>query len=111
MWVFLVGYGMDSMILPGMVCGTVRYGIVCGVARYVIWYVGGMVRWHGAMDIIYGTVCDMVRSYGKYLCRWHGMMTRCGGISYGTVCDMVRWCGKYSLVIWCFLVYRVCYVV
>ena len=42
-WVFLVGYGMDSMILSGMVCGTVRYGIVCGVARYVIWYVGGMV--------------------------------------------------------------------
>ena len=42
MWVFLVGYGMDSM-MSGMVCGTVRYGIVCGVARYVIWYVGGMV--------------------------------------------------------------------
>ena len=43
MWVFLVGYVMDSMILSGMVCGTVRYGIVCGVARYVIRYVGGMV--------------------------------------------------------------------
>ena len=43
MWVFLVGYGMDSMILPGMVCGTVRYGIVCGVARYVVWYGGGTV--------------------------------------------------------------------
>ena len=43
MWVFLVGCHMDSMILYGMVCGTVRYGIVCGVARYVIWYVGGMV--------------------------------------------------------------------
>ena len=42
-WVLLVGYGMDSMILSGMVCGTVRFGIVCGVARYVIWYVGGMV--------------------------------------------------------------------
>ena len=43
-WVFLVGYGMDSIILSGMVCGTVRYDIVCGgVARYVIRYVGGMV--------------------------------------------------------------------
>ena len=42
-WIFLVGYGMDSTILSGMLCGTVRYGIVCGVARYVIWYVGGMV--------------------------------------------------------------------
>ena len=43
MWAFLVEYVMDSMILSGMVCNTVRYGIVCGVARYVIWYVGGMV--------------------------------------------------------------------
>ena len=43
MWVFLVGYGKDRMILSGMVCGTVRYGIVCGVARYVIWYVGGLI--------------------------------------------------------------------
>ena len=50
----LVGYGMESMILSDMVCGTVRYGIVCGVARYVIWYVGGMMAlcggkntWHG----------------------------------------------------------------
>ena len=34
---------MDSMILSGMVCGTVRHGIVCVVARYVIRYVGGMV--------------------------------------------------------------------
>ena len=43
MWVLLVGCGMHRMILPGMVCGTVRNGIVCGVARYVMWYVGGMV--------------------------------------------------------------------
>ena len=31
-WVFLVGYGMDSMILSGMLC--VRYGI----ALCVVWY-------------------------------------------------------------------------
>ena len=43
MWIFLAGYGINSMLLSGMVCGTVRSGIVCGVARYVIWYVGGMV--------------------------------------------------------------------
>ena len=69
---------MDSMILSGMVRGTVRYdGIVCGVARYVIWYVGGMV-WHDVVEIICGTAC-MVRWHGKYLCRWYGMMARCGG--------------------------------
>ena len=33
---------MDSIILSGMVCGTVRYGIMRGVARYVIWYVGAV---------------------------------------------------------------------
>ena len=57
------------MILSGMVCGTVRYGIVCGVARYVIWYVGGMVCWHGVVEIIYGTVCDVVRWCGKFYVR------------------------------------------
>ena len=61
MGVFLVGYGMGSMILSGMLCGTVRYSIV--------WC---------------GTVCDMV-------CQWYGMMARCGGniiwhgIRYGTL--------------------------
>ena len=70
-----------------------------------------MARCGGNHEIIYGTVCGMVRWCGKYLCRWYGMMARCGGKLYGTVCDMVRWCGKYCLVIWCVLVYKVCYVV
>ena len=50
-WVFLVGYSMDSM-MSGMVRGTVRYGI---------------------HDVWCGTVCD------KVVCRWNGMMARCGG--------------------------------
>ena len=37
------------------------YGIVEGmmrentaVPRYVVWYVGGIVRWYGVVDILYG---------------------------------------------------------
>ena len=58
------------------------------MARYVIWYlglvniyVGGMVCWRCVVEILYGTVCDMVRR-----------------------------CGKYCLVIWDVLVRKVCYV-
>ena len=29
-----------------------RYGT--GKTQYVVWYVGGMVRWHGVVDILYG---------------------------------------------------------
>ena len=34
------------------------YGIVGGMVRektlYVVWYVHGMVRWYGVVDILYG---------------------------------------------------------
>ena len=49
-WDVLGVWHMGKNTVCGMVC--LRYDT--GKTQYVVWYVGGMVRWYGVVDTLYG---------------------------------------------------------